>query len=80
MHSNDSVVNKITSIKSRNRYWDKRYLKGEIYLRSPSKIIKNSYNLLKKYKQKKILVIGGGYGRNAAFLAKRGFVITICNN
>ena len=45
-------------------------------MRLPSKIIKNSYNLLKKYKQKKILVIGGGYGRNAAFLAKRGFVIT----
>lgn len=67
---------RIPLIKSRNRYWNKRFRKGLIYFKKPSKIIKLiSPNLCNKTTNR-VLIIGGGYGRNAAFLARRGFKVT----
>lgn len=63
---------KIPSINSRNKYWDKRFERGAIYGENPSAIIKK---MLKYLKGPKVLVAGGGYGRNSAFLADKGFNI-----
>ena len=64
----------IPPIASRNKYWNQRFEKGEIYSLKPSSIMKNLINYLTG--SKKILVVGGGYGRNAAFLSRRGFEVT----
>lgn len=61
----------IPDIQSRNKYWNKRFLKGTIYTEKPSKTVKLLLPYLKG--SKKVLVVGGGYGRNAAYLAKNGF-------
>jgi len=65
---------KIPSLNSRNKYWNKRFEKGEIYSLQPSSIMKSLVNYIND--SKKILVIGGGYGRNAVFLSKKGFDVT----
>jgi len=59
---------KIPSLKARSTYWDRRFEKGEIYGTKPSKAAKL---IMKDAKPlARILVVGGGYGRNAAYLAK----------
>ena len=64
---------KIPSIDSRNKYWNQRFEQGEIYSIEPS----NFMNKVSDYliNSKKILVVGGGYGRNAIFLSKKGFEV-----
>jgi ubiquinone/menaquinone biosynthesis C-methylase UbiE len=67
------------SIEERNIYWEKRFKKfGLIYGKEPSIAIKEIAPYLKK--GDKILFIAEGYGRNAAWLAKRGFKEIICTD
>lgn len=65
---------KISPINLRNKYWNQRFEKGEIYSLKPSNFIKKISDYLTS--SKKILVVGGGYGRNAIFLSKKGFEVT----
>jgi len=65
---------KIPALNRRNAYWNKRFTEGAIYTKKPSKAIILSWKYL--VGSEKILVIGGGYGRNASFLAKKGFQLT----
>lgn len=69
---------KPTSIVKRNRYWNQRFSKGAIYTKRPSSILSNFQiaQYLKKGRGKSMLVVGGGYGRNAALLAKQGWRVT----
>lgn len=66
---------KIPTIKNRNEYWNKRFLQGAIYDKKPSKLTFFVLRYLKKVKPEKLLVIGGGYGRNAAYFAKNRFFV-----
>jgi cyclopropane fatty-acyl-phospholipid synthase-like methyltransferase len=59
------------SIKFRNIYWDTRFEKGFIYGTRPSKAVKFIFNYIKN--EKSLLILGGGYGRNAVWFAKKGF-------
>ena len=56
-------------------YWNQKFDKGTIYTERPSKITKQVSKYIKG--KHKILVIGGAYGRNAAFLANQGFDVTV---
>lgn len=68
---------RVPRIYLRNLYWDERYSQGLIYSTNPSKIIIGPvYNFLKQHGFKKVLMIGGGYGKNAAFLARKAFSVT----
>ena len=62
---------KIPSLNSRNIYWDERFKEGLIYGTKPSKVVRLIVPYIKS--SSRILIIGGGYGRNAAYLAKHGF-------
>ena len=69
------MILKIPKIKTRNEYWNKRFLQGVIYGKKSSMLASFVLKYLKKFKPQKILVVGGGYGRNAAFFAKNGFFV-----
>ncbi len=60
-------MSKLLSLKKRNNYWNNRFKKGPIYGTRPSRAIEEIINEIQS--SKKILVIGGGYGRNAFPLA-----------
>jgi 2-polyprenyl-3-methyl-5-hydroxy-6-metoxy-1,4-benzoquinol methylase len=70
------MVIKIPKIETRNKYWNKRFLEGAIYNKNPSKLAHLILKYLENTKPQKILVTGGGYGRNAVFFAKNKFFIT----
>lgn len=61
------MLKEIPSIKLKNEYWNSRFKEGAIYGEEPSKVMEIILPYLKKSKNS--LVVGGGYGRNAAFLA-----------
>jgi SAM-dependent methyltransferase len=60
-------------MKMKKCYWDWRFKKGAIYGLAASGIMLRIVNCLAE--SRRIIVAGGGYGRNAAFLANRKFSI-----
>ena len=63
------------SFNKTEKFWDWKFGKGTIYSEAPSEIVKHISDYIKKAKT--ILDIGGGYGRNAAYFAKKGATVTV---
>lgn len=61
------MLKEIPNIKLKNEYWNSRFKEGAIYGEKPSKVMEIILPYLKNSKNS--LVVGGGYGRNAMFLA-----------
>ena len=60
-----------------NEYWDKRYrAEGRIWGDLPSRTAEYALELFRKYKAKKILIPGSGYGRNSRLFSTSGFEVT----
>lgn len=55
-------------------YWDKRFeAENKIWGDEPSRTVYNALDIFKKYKVKKILVPGAGYGRHTGFFSSLGY-------
>ena len=63
---------------ARNNYWNKRFEKGQIYGLRESKIVRFYFRYLEK--DDRLLEIGGGGGRDSAWLAEKGFKNIICTD
>lgn len=60
-----------------NSYWQERYLHGgRIWGNEPSPTASLAAALFQRHGVQRVLVPGAGYGRNAGFLARTGFMVT----